>query len=104
MGQMLKAAPGKVCDVDREGQGTKAEGRMSRPTRRRSAVSVVNGARQDPAAGAMQGSPLIGPGGGRRSLCAAEHKELVYAELSVLLTLSEIIPRQTSKLAFKDEK
>lgn len=120
MGQMLRAAPaslqtcspglsrissrGKVCDVDRERQGTKAAGRMSRPTRRRSAVSIVNGARQEPAAGAMRGSPLIGPGGGRRSLCATEHKELVYAELSVLLTRSEIIPRQTSKLAFKDEK
>lgn len=80
------SSAGKVRDVDWERQGTKAAGVMSRPTRRRSAVSVIDGAGQEPAAGATRGSLLIGPGGGRRSLCAAEHKEHVGGVICIVDT------------------
>lgn len=60
--------------------------KVAHPTHRRSAVSVIDGARQDPAAGTTRGSLLIDPGGGSRSLCAAEHKERVSGVICIVDT------------------
>lgn len=82
----------------------KAAGVISRSMHRESAVSVINEAGQAPAMGATRGSLLIRVGGGGAGHTVLPNTKAMSEELFVLLTLSEIIPRKTSKLAFTDEE